>query len=84
MVLRLGLGGGRGGGAVAVVCTEFRSFGSVQERSGGSRGHLRMRVSLKWSIRLFGRVGKQKKIENGSKPEIYPYLFYHHYGFQQP
>ena len=38
-----------------VVCQEFRSFGSVQ---GPSAAHLRMRVSPKWSIRPFGRVGK--------------------------
>ena len=38
-----------------VVCQEFRPVGSVREGSGG---HLPMRVSHKWGLRVFGRVGK--------------------------
>ena len=50
--------------------------GGVRKTSGGQ---LRMRSSLKWRVRAFGRVGK-----TGSKLEISPSLFNHHYGFQQP
>ena len=41
--------------ATGVVCQEFRPVGSVRGPSGG---HLRMRVSPKWGLRRFGRVGK--------------------------
>ena len=69
-----------GGGAVAVVCSEFRSFGVF--------GNLLEVICACGYLRngAFGRSavsGKRKYFENGSKLEIYPYLFYHHYGFQQ-
>ena len=51
-------------GERGVVCSEFRSFGSVREPSWG---HLRMRVSPKWSIGPFGRVGKTDFFLNGEK-----------------
>ena len=70
-----------GGGVVGVVCQEFRAFGSVRETFGGKCACVHRRNGV------FGRSavsGKRKYFEIGSKLEIYPYLFNHHYGFQQP
>ena len=43
----------------AVVCQEFRSFGSVRKTSGG---HLRMHALPKCGFWPFGRVGKTEII----------------------